>query len=410
MKLNKKNFIALSYRDFRLLWIGLFISFTGTKMQFVAVSWQLYELTHSPIALGMLGLARFIPVAIFLLIGGSFADTYNRKRIMLFGQVALAMSALLLAVTGFTNTITPAIIYTATVIAAIADSFEKPARQAMVPNLVKPEHLINAISLNSIMFQSSRLIGPSIGGIVIAGFGTSVIYAFNTLSFLAVIVSLLMMHASGAVEKKNAGVSFAAIKEGFLFLKSRTILWSVTLLDFLATFFSSATALLPIFARDILHVGALGFGFLYAAEAAGAIIAGIIMTNQHSMKRQGKVILISVALYGIATIIFGLSRVFWLSLLALMAVGAADTVSAILRHTIRQATTPDHLRGRIVAVTMIFFMGGPELGEFEAGVLAAWMGASMAVVTGGVGTVLVVLLMAYKLPLLRNFDTHHNSP
>ncbi len=398
------RFAALRYRDFRLLWFGLFISNIGSQMQFAAINWHIYILTHSAAALGLIGLSRFIPIAIFSLISGSVADSHNRKKIILTSQVVLTILSSLLAITTLNHTVSPLIIYSITALSAIAFAFDTPPRQAIIPSLVKKEHLANAMSMNVIMWQTSMILGPALAGFVIGLFGVGSIYLMNTISFTAVITALFLMKTSGEVEGDGSKISLHGVLEGLLFVKSKTIIWSTMLLDFFSTFFSSATALLPIFASQILHVGPVGFGFLFAAPATGAVIAGYTFAHRGTMKNQGRLLITAIFTYGIATIVFGFSKIFLLSFLALCFVGVGDSISTIIRNTIRQLATPDHIRGRMTAINMIFFMGGPQLGEFEAGILAAMVGAPLSVIIGGIGTVIVVGIVAKKIPLLRNYS------
>ncbi len=397
---------AFRYRDYRLLWSGQLISITGSQMEMVALNWHIYLLTHSAVALGIIGLVRVIPIIIFSLIGGSIADAHNRRRTLLITQTTSAVLALLLALCTFQGNITPTIIYVITAISAAVKAIDTPSRQAFFPSLVKKEHLMNAISLNIIMFQIASIAGPALAGLFIAQFSIGNVYLFNSLSFVAVIFGLLLMHATGEIEGEKTIVSRQSIKEGIQFAFSKSIIWSTMLLDFLSTFFSSATALLPIFAADILRVGPQGLGLLYAAPAIGAVIAGFVIAHIGNFGKQGKMLLYSVFVYGIGTILFGFSKNFYVSLLALFIVGAGDSISTVIRHTIRQVVTPDSMRGRIVALNMIFFQGGPQLGEFEAGLVAALIGAPLSVITGGIATLFVVSLMAYALPSLRTYDRH----
>ncbi|MDO8655584.1 MAG: MFS transporter [bacterium] len=398
-----QRFPALRYRDFRLLWLGLLISNTGSHMQFAAINWHIFIVTHSALALGLIGLSRFVPIVIFSLIGGAVADAHNRKKILLITQISLTLLSLILAVTTLTHTVTPFLIYAITALSAVALAFDSPPRQAFIPSLVGKEHLANAMSLNVIMFQTSMMVGPALAGIIISQFGIGTVYLLNAISFSAVISALLLMKTSGEIEGTPSRVSFHAVLEGLAFVKSKTIIWSTTLLDFFSTFFASATALLPIFAHEILQVGPMGFGFLYAAPSIGAVIAGYVLAHMGTIKRQGKVLLASVALYGVATIAFGLSKTFAFSFLALFLVGMGDSVSTVIRNTIRQLTTPDYIRGRMTSVNMIFFMGGPQLGEFEAGVLAAAFGGPLSVVIGGIGALVATAIIAAKIPVLRNY-------
>jgi MFS family permease len=398
------RFPAFQYRDFRLLWIGLLISNIGTQMQFAAINWHIYLLTHSAVALGLIGLTRFVPITLFALVAGSVADAKNRKTLMLVTQTLLLLLSLLLAISTLNNSVSPAIIYCITALSAVVVAFDTPPRQAIVPNLVKREHLSNAMSLNTIMWQISMVVGPVLSGLIIGFLGIGSIYLINTISFLAVIIALCFMHTSGEIEGTPSKVSLHSMREGLRFVKTKTIIWSTMLLDFFSTFFASATAILPIFAQTILHVGPVGYGLLYAAQAIGSVIAGYVMAHLGTIKHQGKIILVSVTLYGIATIIFGFSKIFLLSFLALFFVGVGDSISTILRNTIRNLATPDNIRGRITAINMIFFQGGPQLGEFEAGILARVAGAPMSVIIGGLGSLLAVAIVFAKIPQLVSYS------
>jgi MFS family permease len=289
-------------------------------------------------------------------------------------------------------------------LAAGALAFDNPARQAMVPSLVPREHLTNAVSLSSTSMQLATILGPTLAGVMIATISVGSVYVVDAVSFVGVLVALLIIHPPrivGAVTR----VSLAAATDGLRFVLRTPILLSTMLLDFVATFFGSATALLPIFARDILHVGPGGYGLLYAAPSAGAIVAGVVMAFAGGMiSRQGRVILISVTAYGAFTVIFGMSTSFALSLAALAGVGASDTVSMILRQTVRQIVTPDVMRGRMTSVSMVFFMGGPQLGEIEAGLVARSFGAPFSVISGGIAAVIVTVLIATRATRLRRYS------
>ncbi len=396
-------FAALKHRDFRLLWLGQGISQAGTTMQVVAVNWHISVLTnYNPLALGLVGLSRVAPIIFFSLVGGAVADAHDRRKVMLVTQSAMAIFA---AILGFLTdrglqVVWP--IYLLNALAASAAAFDNPARQALIPSLVSREHLTNALSLNSIMFDVATIVGPMIAGLLIGVRDVAIVYWLNAISFLAVIAALLIMHPAQQEIRRTA--SIGAVKEGLRFVFRQPIVRSTMLLDFFATFFSSANQLLPIFAAQILQVGAIGYGLLSAASAIGSLLAGSAMGFITRIRRPGAVILWSVAIYGLATLTFGLSRSFILSLLMLAATGASDTVSMILRQTIRQVVTPDELRGRMTSVNMIFFMGGPQLGELEAGLVAALFSAPISVVTGGLGCLLAVAVTAWKAPTLRKFD------
>lgn len=384
-------------------------------MQLVAINWHVYILTKSPLALGIVGLVRVVPIIVCSLVGGVVADAVNRKRLMLVTQSVMLLSAALLAIVTATGLKSVWPLYILTAVSSAAVAFDNPARQAILPTLVPPEDFPNAVSLGLIVFQLSMIGGPAIAGRLLASYSPAVVYAFNAVSFLAVIAALLMMRASGrAVEEEAADthsrVSLDALKEGLRFVWRTPIIVQTMTLDFVATFFASATALLPIFAAEVLRVGARGFGILAAAPAAGAVVAAFAMARFGNMRRQGATVIASVAVYGAATVAFGLSRVFWFSLLMLAVTGAADTVSTVLRQTIRQLVTPNSLRGRMTSVNMIFFMGGPQLGELEAGAVAALIGAQLSVITGGVGCIVAALLALFTARSLVRYEGQGRRP
>jgi len=400
-------FRALRHRDFRLLWFGQIISVTGSQMQSVAIHWHVYLLTESALALGLVGLFKGLPIIVCSLIGGVIADVADRRRLMMATQSVMLISAALLTIFTLIGLQNPWPIYLLTGVASGAQAFDIPARQALLPTLVPPRDFPNAVSLSLIVFNVALIVGPSIAGFLLASWSPSFIYALNALSFLAVIFALMVMKTSGRIDFAEAQpprVGFGALKEGLRFVRSTPIIVQTMTLDFVATFFASANALLPIFAKDILMVGAAGFGFLNAAPAAGSVIAGLAMARLGTMRHQGRVIIASVGVFGLATIAFGLSRIFWFSLLMLALVGAADTVSTILRQTIRQLATPNHLRGRMTSINMVFFMGGPQLGELEAGLLASLLRAPLSVAIGGAGSLVAALIALRKAKTLVSYD------
>jgi MFS family permease len=407
-------FTALQHRNFRLLWIGLLISFSGSFMQAAAVLWHVSLLVpedRRALALGTVGLVRILPVVFFSLVSGVAADAFDRRRLMLVTQCVMALLAALLAVLTFRGLSSVWPVYLLAACSSAAGAFDLPARQALVPSLVPREHLPNAISLNTIMVQTASVGGPALGGAIIAAAGVAWAYLFNALSYLAVIAALLMMrvrepsHPMAAESVERSDFTLAAALDGLRFVFRAPLIRSTMLLDFFATFFSSATALLPIFAQDVLQVGARGYGWLYAAPAAGAVVAsGVMVRAVEWIERRGIVLIASVWAYGLATVAFGLSRSFWLTFSCLAITGAADTVSMVYRNLIRQLETPDHLRGRMMGVNMAFFMGGPQLGELEAGLVAAWLGPVFSVVSGGIGCLLTTGWIAAITPSLREYQ------
>ena len=405
-------FPALQHRNYRLLWLGLLVSFAGNFMQTAAILWHVSLLAppdRRALALGMVGLVRVVPVIVFSLVSGVAADALDRRRLMIVTQSMMAALAFILAALTFHGLSAVWPIYVLAACSSAAGAFDLPARQSLVPNLVPPEHLPNAITLNTIMVQVASVAGPALGGLVIATGGVAWVYAINAATFLVVIAALLMMRMPTATAKADSNdmrgnFTIGAALEGLRFVFRAPLIRSTMLLDFFATFFSSATALLPIFAQDILHVGARGYGWLYAAPAVGAVVASALMVRGVDLiERRGHVLLASVMVYGAATTAFGLSRMFWLTFACLAVTGAADTVSMVFRNLIRQLETPDRLRGRMVGVNMVFFMGGPQLGELEAGLVATAVGPALAVVSGGVGCLIATMWIAARTPALRAY-------
>ena len=402
----RSSFTALRYRDFRFLWMGQLVSVTGSQMQLVAINWHVYLLTKSPLALGAVGLVRVVPIILCSLLGGLVADAFDRKRLILGAQTLMLLSAGALAAITASGLQSVWPIYLLTAISSAAVAFDNPARQALLPTLVPAEDFPNAVSLGMIALHVSTIGGPALAGIILSDLGPTLVYGLNALSFLAVIIAVLLMRASGRADSGNSEasrVSVGALREGLSFVWRTPIIVQTMTLDFIATFFASATALLPIFAAEILHVGARGLGALAAAPAIGSVIAALAMARLGMLSRQGATVIWSIAVYGAATIVFGLSKVFWFSLLMLAITGAADTVSTVLRQTIRQLVTPNHLRGRMTSVNMIFFMGGPQLGEMEAGVAARLLGAPLSVVIGGAGCLIAVALAAQRATSLLSY-------
>jgi MFS family permease len=401
-------FVALQHRNFRLLWLGQLVSIAGSMMQSAGILWHVSLLVppdQRGLALGLVGLVRVLPIIGFSLVSGVVADAFDRRRVMLTAQSMMAVLAGVLAAVTFGGLDSVWPIYVFTALTSAAGSFDGPARQSLFPNLVPREHLPNAISLNTIVFQTGAVLGPALAGLVIAAWGIGWIYLVNAVSFLAVIAALLLMRdAPHFAPEAKREVSLRAAVEGLRYVFSAPLIRSAMLLDFVATFFSSAMALLPIFAQDILKVGAEGYGLLSSAPAIGAVLTSAAMVRLvDRIEYRGRVMLWAVAGYGLATVVFGLSTSFWLTFVCLALTGATDTVSMVLRNIIRQLTTPDRLRGRMTSVNMIFFMGGPQLGELEAGVVAQLIGAPLSVITGGIGCLVATLWIAAQTPALREY-------
>jgi MFS family permease len=402
---------ALRFRDFRLLWIGQIVSTAGSQIRILAVDLHIYELakkngTIDPaLALGMIGLARVIALLLVAPISGLIADRVDRRAVIIYTSlVALGTSAVLALATEFGE---PSIwlIYAMVCLAAVAGAFETPARQAIVPNLVPAEYLPNALSLNIIAWQLSTVVGPSVAGLLISASGNiGLAYWFDAASFIPVVIAGLMMsRRATSTPASMRRASFSDAFDGLRFVFRNRMIASTMLLDFFATFFGASRALMPLFADQVLHVGTVELGLMYSAPAAGAVVAAGVL-SLITFRRQGPLLLIAVGLFGACVALFAVSTWLPLTLLALAGTGATDTLSMVIRQTIRQLMTPDELRGRMVAVNMIFFAGGPQLGEFQAGLLASMLGGPVAVLIGGCLCVLVVAGTALKVPELRRYD------
>ncbi|HSS45244.1 MAG TPA: MFS transporter [Thermoanaerobaculia bacterium] len=429
---SRPPYLALRHRDYRRLLVSQLLSLIGSQMQVVAINWHVYLLTRSPLALGFVGLTRVLPIIIFSLWAGVVADRRDRRRVMIASQ--LAMTAVALALAGFTfaHGETLWLLYGLNLLSAAAVAFDGPARQALIPRLVPAEDLPGALSLDLSVFQAALIGGPALAGLIIAGHadplprfaaagppghapGLALIYALNAVSFLAVIFALATMRTSGAPEA-GAGEErpWKALQEGLRFVFTTPLMVWTMGLDFFATFFSGAMSLLPIFADQILKVGAKGYGILVAAPAMGALAGSLFASIRPLPPRQGRIFLVSVAAYGAATVVFGFSRSFPLTMAALAATGLADAISTVIRRAIRQLATPDRLRGRMTSVNMIFFMGGPQLGELEAGLVASLfastaVGVTVSVVSGGVATLLVAAVIAAVATSVRQYDLREHT-
>jgi len=384
----------------------------GSNMQLAAIHWHIRELTGKPdpLALGGIGMARILPVVVFSLIGGAVADTLNRRKILFATQTVLALQALTLAYLTFSNHLSIWVIYLLTALQGAVVSFDLPARQAMIPNLVPREDLPSAFSLSSIAFNTGAMAGPVLGSLVINAWGLEWVYFINAVSFLAVIIALVLIGHVPQEKTHSNGINLSSVWDGIKFIFSHQLILSTMVMDFIATFFASANTMMPIVARDILRVGVVEYGWLNMAQSTGSVVAGVIVSQFKQIRKQGLIFLASVLTFGLSTILFGLTRSLGLALITLGVVGAADAVSTIIRNTIRQLQTPDHIRGRMTSVNQLFFMGGPQLGEVEAGLVAAAFGVPLSIISGGIGCILGMGFVAWKWPQLVRYDGHEPSP
>ena len=374
-------------------------------MQLWALFWHVNQLDKNPIALGGIGVARFLPVVVFSLIGGALADSRDRRKVMFVTQSIAALLALVLALFTQFGQVTIWHIYVITALQAVVVAFDGPSRQALIPNLLPKKDLPNAFSMTFTAFQAGAVIGPALSGLIIAFFGQEAVYYFNAFSFVAVLFALFMIgDVPQSIAEKSAGVSLESITDGIRFILSKPIIFATMMIDFIATFFASASTLMPIIATDVLNVGVVEYGYLSAASAVGAVAVALIISQIKEIRKQGIVFLSSVIIFGLATVVFGLTRSFVVAWLAIAVTGGADGVSTIVRNTIRQLQTPDHVRGRMTSINQIFFMGGPQLGEIEAGSVAQFFGAPFAVITGGIGCIVGTLLIIWKWPQLKAYN------
>ena len=400
---------ALRHRDFSIYWSGSVLSLVGSQFTTVAMAWQIYELTNSPLELGLLGLARGAPMLVLLLFGGLLADAVNRRHLMMATQIGQMCVSASLALITFAGWISPAVLYAASLFLALFSALEQPARTAIIPNLVPRSDLANALALSGTQRHVATIVGPSLAGLALARSGASLCYALDALSWLAMLAALFMMRPLAQSGRRRGALSMKALREGVEFVWAHPVILSMMALDFGQNFFGSGRALLPIYARDILNVGPQGLGLLYSATSAGALAMGTVMSILRQPRRAGTWVLVSVSAYGIFTTVFGVSRSFWLSFLMLAAAGAANTVSFVLRNTINQLLTPDEIRGRVTSVNSMFTNTGPQLGQFEAGALASVIGAVGATAIGG----LLVTSIAAGLAAVRSvrkFEVRESAP
>lgn len=388
---------------FRRYWTTQLCAIFASQMQGVAIGWQVYDMTQRPLDLGFVGLAQFLPVVVLALVAGQVADRYNRQRILvgcLLLQILCAALLFTLTVTGNTEVFW---IFAVLVLAGTARAFEFPATAALLPNLVATRQFASAAALTSSARQAASIVGPAIGGFLYA-VGPTVVYGVCAflLGIAAIQASFLVLRRTAAAPK---AVNWASVVAGIGFIRSQPIVLGAISLDLFAVLLGGATALLPIYARDILQVGPWGLGLLRSAPAIGALGMAVLLAARPIHSRIGRALFMTVGVFGLATIGFALSRTIWLSMPMLIVLGASDMVSVVIRRVVVQVFTPDEMRGRVSAVESVFIGASNELGEFESGVTAAWFGVVPAAVLGGVGTLGIVVLWSRLFPQLRCVDT-----
>ena len=391
-------YAAFRVREYRLYMLGWLIALVGTRIQSVAVGWEIYERTGQALALGYVGLVQALPIMILALPAGFIADRFNRRRVVNFSLLGMTVTSLGLAALSFWRG-PIGWLYFVLFLDATAVTLGRPARVALLPRIVPRELFQNAVTWNTSLIQISSVLGPALGGFIIAAYvpAAYLVCAAGSLAFLVTLALIRFRNPTQPPEPVSARTLLAGLR--FVW-RTKLILASITL-DMFAVLLGGAIFLLPIFATDIMHVGARGFGWLNAAPAAGAFCMAILMAHRPPMRRAGRALLIAVAGFGLATIVFGFSRVYWLSLAMLFLTGAFDNVSMVVRHTLIQLRTPDQMRGRVSAVNGVFIGASNELGGLESGVVAHYFSPLISVVSGGIGTLLVVALTALWSPELR---------
>lgn len=402
------NESLLRHPSFVRFWLARTFSSFGFQMFSVAVSWQIYAITNSAMALGMIGLMQFLPSVLLALPAGHLADQYDRRRIVLFGQVLEWGALLALILLTFYQWSDKNALWGLVFLISLAKAIEGPAMQSMLPSLVPPAMLARATAAAAVSGQSAVIIGSTLGGLLYVA-GPDVVYAVAAAFYLLSIVMIARIRFIRAPQPRlpaNIKTLFAGVK----FIRERRDVLGVISLDLFAVLLGGATALLPIFAKDILHTGPWGLGMLRGAPSVGALLVGIWLSRNKLEKNVGMIMFGSVAGFGVATLIFALSSQLWLSLLALAALGGFDMVSMVIRGALVQLDTPDDMRGRVNAVNSIFINTSNQLGEFESGMLAALMGAVPAAVLGGVGTLVVVGLWMTLFPHLRRRQKLESDP
>jgi MFS family permease len=394
---------AFRYRDFRLFWLSLFISNIGTWMQMTATNWLLYQLTDSPVQLGLNGVFRAIPSLAFGFFSGTFADRYDRRWLLLWTQVVLALLALGLGILDHSGKIQAWQIYAFTFISGMVGSFDGPARQALFPSLVPRAVLPNAVALNSLLWKGAALLGPTLGGVAISLMGIAGAFYANAASFFVVVGALLLMRTSSSKLPSGRRDFIIETKAGFSYIVSKPIVLGIMIMEGVSSVFGLDNAMLTIFASDVLRVGADGFGLLQSARGLGAVIGSSYYIGMGQGPYQGRILFISAILYGVGFALFGVSSSFLLSLLLLAFVGVTDTVWAAARGTILQMITPEGFRGRVMGVFQLSNRGLHPLGQTETGLVVPLIGARQATVLGGLLVSLVTLMTVWRVPGIAKF-------
>jgi MFS family permease len=394
----------------------LFVLYTGSRLSSAfgnamlqaILGWHIYQLTGDPLSLGFLGLARFVPALGMSVVGGAVADTYNRRNIILIAMTMPLTCGAILAVATFNGWVSPTLIYGLVLLVGLANSFEAPARQSLLPAIVRRETFANAVTISSTLQQLGMLSGGFAGGILVA-WDPGLSYAVYCGAIASAFALLLVMRYTQPADMIKRGVSVEAIKEGLQFVWSRKVIFGSMTLDMFAVIFGGAKGLLPVYASDILQVGGLGYAALIASLDIGAFAMSALLVYRPPIYRTGRALLYSVAVFGILTMIFGFSRNIYLSIIVYALIGAADEISVVMRNVIIQLSTPDSLRGRVSSVNMVFIQASNQLGAMESGFVAAATSATFAVVSGGAGAIAVTGILAWRIKELFNHVTPANA-
>jgi len=389
-------------REFVLFWLARVGSTVGYQMLVLTIGWQIYELTNSPLDLGIVGLIQFVPAIAFILVIGHAADRYDRRLIVRTAQSICALSALLVTGALFLGNVNRELLFAAVFLLGCARAFEQPTSQSLVPSLVPTRLLPRAVAAWTSANQVAVICGPALGGLVYV-LSPVVVGCLCVLFFAGAVILISMIHPKGATSKREPP-TLASMLGGFDYIRHRRRLLGVVSLDFCVVLLGGAIALLPIFAKDILTVGPVGLGLLRSAPAVGALVTSIVLSHAPIERWIGIKMFAVVAIYGASTVVFGLSTWFPLSLAALVVLGASDAVSVVIRFSLVQIETPDSMRGRVSAINYLFVGSSNTLGDFRAGVVADWFGAVTSVMFGGVGSLLVAVVWMLLFPDLRRLD------
>jgi len=396
---------ALRFRDFRLFQYARLASVLSSEMLAVAVAWQVYSITHRAMSLGYVGLAVFLPSFLLFLVAGHVVDRFDRRRVLLVVQFSYAVITTMLLLTAVYGPGTAAPIYAILAMQGTVRAFGAPAGQAFMPELVPQEHFANAVTWGSSTFMIATIVGPGLGGLIYAWLGGAAqVYAVAACTYVTSFIFTYLIHTRTG-RKEHRAASMETLLAGFHYIWEQQVILGSISLDLFAVLLGGAVALLPIFAADVLHTGVRGLGLLRAAPSAGAMVMALLLAFHPLKRHAGRLMLGCVALFGLATIGFGLSRNLELSIALLVIVGASDMVSVVVRQTLVQLKTPSHMRGRVSAVNMLFIGTSNQFGEFESGLTAQWWGAVRATVYGGMGTLLVVGTWWRMFPELRQVES-----